>query len=109
MPLAKVGNQVRGAAWLPDGTSSFRLTPASLLRVSADGGAACSADDTERAERTHRWPDPLPGGKAVLFTVDSGNTEFYDDAQIEAVVVATGKRKVVLRDSSAARYLDPGS
>ena len=48
----------------------------------------------ESRERTHRWPDALPDGSAVLFTVDSGDTtEFYDDADIEAVVVATGERK----------------
>jgi len=112
LALAKVGNQVRGAAWLPDGTVVYSPDAGEpLWRVSADGGEAqpLTALNKERAERTHRWPGPLPGGKAVLFTVDSGDTtEFYDDAQIEAVVVATGERKVVLRDSSAARYLDPG-
>ena len=112
LPLAKVGNQVRGAAWLPDGTVVYSPDAGEpLWRVSADGGESqpLTALNKERAERTHRWPDPLPDGKAILFTVDSGETtEFYDDAQIEAVVVATGERKVVLRDSSAARYLDPG-
>src|SRR6185436_10380316 len=46
---------------------------------------------------------------AVLFTVGThDSTEFYDDAVIDAVVVATGERKTVLRGASLARYLDPG-
>ncbi len=112
LPLAKVGNQVRGAAWLPDGTIVYSPDAGEVLwRVSADGGEPQPLTALNKAlgERTHRWPDSLPGGKAILFTVDSDDTtEFYDDAQIAAVVVATGERKVVLRDSSAARYLDPG-
>jgi dipeptidyl aminopeptidase/acylaminoacyl peptidase len=44
----------------------------------------------------------------VLFTSDTAeSTEFYDDANIEVVVVATGERKTVVRGSSMARFLPP--
>ena len=110
--LAKVGNQVRGGTWLPDGTIVYSPDAGEALwRIGEDGGEPQPLTQLrgEREERTHRWPDRLPGGKAVLFTVDNRKTtEFYDDADIEAVTVATGERKTVLRGSSAARYLEPG-
>jgi Tol biopolymer transport system component len=44
----------------------------------------------------------------VLFTSDTyASTEFYDDARIEAVSVADGRRVVVLEETSRARYLAP--
>ncbi len=112
LAIAKSGAQTRGAVWLPDGTIVFSPDAAEpLLRV-ADGGGEVkplTTLESARNERTHRWPDLLPDGKTVLFTCDtSDTTEFYDDASIEAVSVATGARKVVLRGSSQARYLDPG-
>ena len=110
--LAKVGNQVRGGVWLPDGTIVYSPDAGEALwRIGENGGEPQPLTQlrAEREERTHRWPDQLPGGKAILFTVDNRKTtEFYDDADIEAVTVATGERKTVLSGSSAARYLEPG-
>jgi hypothetical protein len=101
--------QVRGGTWLPDGSIVFAPdADTSLLRV-REGGEPEPLTRLGPRERTHRWPDALPDGSAVVFTVDSvDTTEFYDDAVIEAVVVATGERKVLVRGSSLARYLDPG-
>ncbi len=102
----------RGATWSEDGT--IFLTPGpqgSLQRVSEQGGALAPATelDPERSERTHRWPHALPGGRAVLFTSDTvGSSDYYDDARIEALIVATGQRKVVLEGSSRAAYLEAG-
>ncbi len=104
--------QDRGATWSEDGTIFLAPGPAgSLQRVSEQGGALAPATelDQERGERTHRWPHALPGGKAVLFTSDTvGSSGFYDDARIEALIVATGERKVVLEGSSRAGYLEHG-
>jgi serine/threonine-protein kinase len=90
----------RGAVWLPDDTIVYSPIPISQLwRVSANGGAPqqFSKLQENRRERTHRWPCVLPGGKAVLFTVGTTDSaEFYDDSQIDAIVVATGERKKVL-------------
>ena len=110
--VSSIGGQSRGAVWLADGSvvySPHAATP--LLRVSENGGQPQNLTTlrTETRDRTHRWPSALPDGRAVLFTSDSiDSTEYYDDATIEAVVVATGERKTVLRGSSRAAYLDPG-
>ena len=110
--VGNTGGQSRGAAWLADGSVVYSPDAATpLLRVSESGGQPQNLTTLrkETRDRTHRWPSPLPDGRAVLFTSNSiDTTESYDDATIEAVVVATGERKTVLRGSSRAAYLDPG-
>jgi len=98
----------RGATWSPDGYIYFAPNVATgLSRVSQNGGpvTAVTRLDAARDERTHRWPQVLPDGSAVLFTCDTAaSTEYYDDARIEAVRPATGERKVLVEGSSQARY-----
>ena len=101
----------RGATWSRDGFVYFLPdTATGLQRVRENGGAVetVTRPDAERQERTHRWPAVLADGSAVLFTSDTmASTEYYDDARIEAVRVATGERKVLLEGSSQARFLPP--
>ncbi len=96
----------RGGVWHPDGSIYFvGHSAAPLSRVAESGGdvAQITQLDTERRERTHRWPSLVPGGKAILYTSDThDSTEYYDDARIEAVNLATGEQKVVLEGSSRA-------
>jgi serine/threonine-protein kinase len=101
---------VRGIAWLDDRTLIFPPGPADpLVAMSADGGATRPVSTLAPAERTHRWPEVLPGGKAVIFTVGSpGSPDNYDDATIEAVVIATGERRLVWRGAAMARYASSG-
>jgi serine/threonine-protein kinase len=58
-------------------------------------------------ERTHRWPQVLPGSKAVLFTSHS-STGVYNDANIEALSLATGQRKILVKGGFFGRYLPSG-
>lgn len=63
----------------------------------------------EGRERTHRWAELLPGGKAVIFTVgDFNNPDNYFGARIDAHVLATGERKTLLTGAEMARYSPPG-
>ena len=110
--LAATSGTTRGGAWSRDGHIYFPHDAATgLERVPEGGGAVETVTklDLARSERTHRWPEALPNGKAVLFTCDDqASTEYYDDSRIEAVVPATGERKVVLEGSSMARYAASG-
>jgi len=103
----------RGGAWLPDGTIVFSPTLTSgLMKVSTDGGtpAAETTLNTSKGERTHRWPQALPGGKAVLFTVGGLNSPTnFDDAQIAVLSVKTGKYTVLLDHAAMARYVPVSS
>ena len=104
--------QSRGACWGEDGTIVFAPTVnAALSRIPAAGGEArpLTVLDAANRERTHRWPEILPGGKFVLFTVGTEDKPGdYDDARIDAVSLATGKRHVVYRGASMARWAPPG-
>jgi serine/threonine-protein kinase len=98
----------RGATWSRDGFIYFSPSVSvGLSRISQKGGpvTAVTRLDPARDERTHRWPQALPDGSAVLFTCDTSvSTEYYDDARIEAVRPSTGERKVLVEGSSQARY-----
>jgi serine/threonine-protein kinase len=61
-----------GAVWLPDDTIVFsKGLPFGLQQVSADGGAVkmLTRADPARGESAHVFPDLLPGGRAVIFTI----------------------------------------
>jgi hypothetical protein len=105
------GGQLRGAAWLSDDTIVFATNDQAtgLRRVSAGGGAVTelTKPDRERGEGDHVWPEALPGGRAVLFTVTalSGG---LDAAQIEVLDLVSGQRKILVRGGSDGRYVPSG-
>jgi len=99
------------AAWSDDGTIFFTSTDgAGLSRVSANGGTAVIVTTPSRdtREKTHRGPEVLPGGKAVLMSVGTGDISSWDDARIEAVVLTTGERKILIRGGTNPRYVSSG-
>ena len=63
--------------------------------------------DRERGEGDHRWPEFLPGGKAVLFTITPANGSI-DNAQIAVLDLQTGASKVLIRGGSHAHYVPTG-
>src|SRR5262249_30525102 len=74
---------VRGASWGDDGNIVFgRIPSGGLRRVSSDGGASEELTKLNPGERTHRWPQVLPGNQAVLFTAHNG-TDNYEGANID--------------------------
>ncbi|HET9788585.1 MAG TPA: hypothetical protein VFP47_15715, partial [Pyrinomonadaceae bacterium] len=101
----------RGGVW--EKANSVVFTPdtdAPLYRVSAGGGPVqpISALDSSNRERSHRWPDVLPSGKAVVFTAayEVGNP--MDDASIAVLDLSTGKHKTLIKGGSFARYVPTG-
>jgi hypothetical protein len=56
---------------------------------------------------THRWPQVLPGGQAVLYTAAS-QTGNYVEANIVAERIPNGERKTLWQGSYFARYLPSG-
>ena len=110
LTLTKV-TRSRGASWSPDGTIIFAPNPASgLFRVSAAGGDAQPVTTLDKAkkEATHRWPQVLPGGEAVIFTSHTQTTADFDNATIEVLTLATGERKVLQKGGSYGRYVPSG-
>jgi len=105
LAVAPIG---RGAAWAPDGTIVFSPSVTSgLKRVSDAGGSVetLTTPDAARGQRTHRWPDILPGGKAVLFLIGKlTSPTYFDDSEIAVLSLQTGKYHVVLEHAAMARY-----
>jgi len=99
----------RGAAWHDDGTIIFTPEPdVGLSRVSASGGPVqmLTTTDVGANELAHRWPQILPGGKAVIFTVYKG---VESDSIICALPLPAGARKVLISGGTTPFYVpDPG-
>ncbi len=102
----------RGGSWAEDGTIFFALGGqgrVGLLRVSSAGGtpSTLTTPDPASQEATHRWPQALPGGKAVLYTAHStfGN---YDDASLVVHRLSDDTKKVLHRGGYHGRYLPSG-
>jgi serine/threonine protein kinase/Tol biopolymer transport system component len=98
-----------GAVWGIDNTITFAPTGGSgLMQVSAAGGAPREITklNAEKGEFSHRWPDLLPGGKTLLFTVSA--TGSWDDAQIVAQSLETGERHVLVAGGTCPHYLPTG-
>lgn len=108
--LAEIGGNPRGAVWAEDGTIVLSPSQTSgLVRVSDRGGrpTPLTTIDQTRGEYSHRWPDALPGGRWVLFSVGIEDASF-DDGRIDAVSLQTGERRTVLQNAGFARYLPNG-
>jgi serine/threonine-protein kinase len=101
----------RGASWGPDGKIVFTQADRSgLMLVSENGGEpeVLTTLDEAAGEITHRWPEMLPDGKAVIFNSATEDMNSADDAIIEAVMLATGERKILHRGGYYPRYTATG-
>ncbi|PWT92909.1 MAG: hypothetical protein C5B55_05455, partial [Blastocatellia bacterium] len=109
--VVKVGD-ARGASWTSEDTLIYAPDATSgLSRISGIGSTPqeISKLDASKQERTHRWPQVMPNGKAVLFTVGTlDSPDSYENANIEALILATGERRLILKGASMARYVPTG-
>ena len=62
--------------------------------------------DRKKGGDSHRWPEILPGGKAVLFTIGTGTD--YNDARIGLLSLEKGERRVLVEGGTYARYVPSG-
>jgi serine/threonine-protein kinase len=97
-----------GATWGPDDTIilATAAVETGLQRVSAAGGPkmVLTRPDREQGEADHFWPEMLPGGRAVLFTI-TPLTGGLGATQIAVLDLETGTRKILVRGGSHAHYV----
>ena len=106
IPICSIpgGAVVRGASWGSDDMIVFgTMAAGGLWRVYADGGdpEALTYPDPSSPDENHQWPEILPGGGAVLFTVLSGSVS---SAQIAVLNLDSGEHRVLIPGGSYPRY-----
>ena len=104
-----IGNarDVRGISWSDEGTLVLTADAGAPLAMPA--GAVRGGPSRRAAGSRARWPHVLPGGTSALFTVGTlASPDSYDGGNIDAVIIATGERRVVLKGAAMARYCGDG-
>ena len=104
--LASAPGAVQGGSW-SDGLIVVGTGAMGLFVVPEAGGTVRRLTSLEAGETTHRYPQVLPGGAAVVFTANASNTGF-EDARIKVVSVATGQQKTIITRGYFARFVTSG-
>jgi serine/threonine protein kinase/Tol biopolymer transport system component len=100
-----------GASWTSDDAIVYApYLGSGLMRISSAGGTpqTLTTPDAQARELSHRWPQVLPGNKAVLFTIQVATQASYDDARIAVLSLETAKWRTLLDGGSYARYVPSG-
>jgi eukaryotic-like serine/threonine-protein kinase len=95
-----------GGAWGEDGNIVV-ASEVNLSRIPSAGGTPTPVTELAPGEIAHRWPQILPGGKAVLFSAYRSMTGL-DGATIEVQSLRDGRRKTLVRGGTWGRYLPGG-
>jgi eukaryotic-like serine/threonine-protein kinase len=99
----------RGASWGPRDTVIFATAAedTGLLEVSASGGnpRVLTRPDVTKGEVDHIFPEILPGGEAVLFTVTGSRPE---NSQVAVLDLRTGQHRVLVQGGSNPHYAASG-
>ncbi len=99
----------QGGSWGPDDTIYFTPTnDTSLWKVSASGGPCeeVTTLDRDHGEVSHRWPQVLPGGHALLFTALTGPAP--DEKSLHVLRLDTRERQLLQQSASTGRYVASG-
>ena len=100
-----------GASWAGDDHIVFAAAPSEsgvgLHRVPARGGTqeVLTTPDLASGETFHRWPQVLPGDKAILFTVTGGGT---NADRVAVLSLETGEYRTVIEAGYYGKYVPTG-
>jgi serine/threonine-protein kinase len=101
-------DSLSGGTWGEDGNIVWAWF--NLFSVPASGGTPKTLlkVDIDKGERFFRHPQYLPGSKAILFTIGTGDIEGYEDARIAVLDLVTGTHKTLVEGGSMPRYSTTG-
>jgi eukaryotic-like serine/threonine-protein kinase len=91
--------QPRGGSWGSQGTIAFGVVQSPLRQVSNGGGVPQLLTHLEKTESSQRWPEFLPGSKAVLFA-SSPTAITFTNAQVAVSLLGTGEQRNLARGTS---------
>ena len=109
--FATIGRVERGMSWGPDGLILYnRGYNSGLSRISAEGGQpeVLTTRLREQGEKTHRLPEVLPNGRAVLFTIGTEGSSSFDEASIAVLDLETREYRILLEGGIHPRYSSTG-
>jgi Tol biopolymer transport system component len=96
--------QPRGASSGTRGLIAFVPSWASTIQQVTDAGGTPEAlTHFAKGENSHRWPEFLPGGKAVLFSA-AMTTSTWVNPQVAVHSTATGERRNLVQLATQPRY-----
>jgi serine/threonine-protein kinase len=100
-----------GGAWGNGDTIVFATgTGSGLSRVSAAGGTPerVTVPAADKGEFSHRWPELLPDGRTVVYTVGTDALGNWDNAQIVAQSLTSNRRTPLIQGGTHPHYLPSG-
>jgi serine/threonine protein kinase/Tol biopolymer transport system component len=102
LTLCESGTNPWGASWGPDGIIIFASAASGLRRISAEGGTPGVVTTLEPGDPTHRFPEILPSGEGVLFTI------WGAQPSIAVLSLATGERRILVEGGQNPLYVSTG-
>ena len=100
--------QPRGASWGNQGMIAFESrVNGGLQQVPDAGGTPQPLTHLEKGAVSQRWPEFLPGGKAVLFAA-APNAITFTNAQVVVQSVGTGERRNLIQGGTHPHYAPSG-
>ena len=98
----------RGASWGSQRMIAFSPTTDGALQQMPDaGGTPQLLTRLGKGDISQRWPEFLPGGKAVIFAA-SANTSNWANAQVAVQSLVTGERRNLIQGGTNPRYAPSG-
>jgi Tol biopolymer transport system component len=103
----------RGGSWAPNDTIVFSpsFVLGSLMWVSAAGGTPekLTTLNSQAKEVTHRWPEILPGGKAVVYVIgEAKDVGLYEESKIAVERLDTHEKQILPVRGTYPRYSPSG-
>jgi serine/threonine-protein kinase len=106
-PVGTVPGPYAGIAWGSQGMVVFGTQGSGLGQIPDAGGAQVPLTRLGAGEAGHRWPDVLPGGRAVLFSLWGGGPT-GQDSLIAVYSIGSGERRNFSIAGSYPHYVPSG-
>lgn len=108
--ISSLPGHAKGGCWTSEGIIYSPESNAGLWILPLDSLTPRPLTEPEKSagELSHRWPDVLPDGRGVLFTIKTKDLSDFNSAKIAVLDRRTGKRKTLIDGGTCARYMPTG-
>jgi len=97
-----------GASWGNQGTIAFAPSSVATIQQVADaGGAAQVLTHLEKGVNSNRWPEFLPGSRALLFTAGTAAANWIN-SRVVVRSAGTGEQRILIPGATHPHYAPSG-